>query len=163
MISDYNTFKAEIRKLELEFQNTKSKKKQYQSTNVKPETSEFAGLKSLLPENARIEVLEKQKEFQTNAIQQYPQNRSGNPGDVPMTTYTRGAERGYHVIGQRGPRHNRGARGQFQGRRPYRGQGRGTNSYRPTRPIAGTTFRPHIQCYNCNEHGHYASECPLNG
>ena len=162
--SDYNMFKAEIRKLEQEFQSRKStgKSKQCQATTLKPENSELGEIKSLLEKmNARIEVLEKEK-GQTNVMQQYPQNRRGNPGETEANPKTRGSDRGYHVRGQRGPRHFTGMRDQFQGRRPFRGQGRGTESYRPKRPFGSNMFKPHIQCYSCNEYGHFASECPLN-
>ncbi|KAH3748101.1 hypothetical protein DPMN_182538 [Dreissena polymorpha] len=68
--SDYNIFKAEIRKLELEFQRRKprGKSKQCQATTLKPENSELGEIKSLLEKmNARMEVLEEEK-GQTNVM-----------------------------------------------------------------------------------------------
>jgi len=70
-------------------------------------------------------------------------------------------QQSYRPVGWRGQKHYRGSRGyRPRGQGPYRGQGRGDNSYRTVRPLAGTTFQP--ECYACHERGHMARDCPLN-
>ncbi|KAH3888213.1 hypothetical protein DPMN_012244 [Dreissena polymorpha] len=127
--------------------------------------------------NSRIKVLEKEREqYQINAVQKqqgndyrqqqqgndYIQQQQGNEYAGNTGIYARGMNQGFRLTGNRGPRHFRGVRGRFQERRPYRGHGRGNNSYRPRRPLGSNTFRPNIQCFQCNKFGHFASNCPLN-
>ena len=159
-ISDYNKFKAEVRKLETEIQKSKLKqesrakascnvatKKDGDSDSSKS-SSELRGVKSLLEKlNERIDKLEQDKAQSTFTGQQVHTSGFSLPRSI---------RRG------RGPRNFSGqGRGDQFSR--YRGSGRGNSPYVPRRPLGTYTFKPaDIRCYQCNELGHIARNCPLN-
>lgn len=151
-ISDYNEFKSIVRKLESEMQQARGKqepkgKTSCNATSEKEETVKPSKIDALLEK--MNQVIEKLEQDKTNTTQNQQQVSSGATGQVWRR--------------DRGPRHFRGrGRGEFNNR-PYRGFGKGDAPFSQRRPTASKTFRPaNLRCYQCDELGHFARDCPLN-
>ena len=174
MITDYNLFKMELRKIEAEMKESERETKKCSAAmNIeKKENSELSEVKQLLTKlNERMDKLEKnsgeKKPYQQQQQQrpQYDQRTSygqQRPQYDQRTSY--GQQRPQYdqrtSYGQERPSYVPGTtyrgRGQDSGYRgAYRGSTRGRGQDRANRP---TTFGP--ICYNCQNRGHIAKDCP---
>ena len=130
-VNNYDTFKIELRKLELDLIDEKNSETKPCKPVVTPETSEINEIKNLLKKlNERIDKIENEK--------------SGKYEHVQYRPYTSRGERRGQFYPNRGER--RGFRSQV-----------GRN-FRPSRPTSSFTFAR--SCHKCGQTGHFQAQCP---
>ncbi|KAH3800325.1 hypothetical protein DPMN_153958 [Dreissena polymorpha] len=162
IISDYDKFKIELRKIEQEMKTEKPEQKKCNAAvNIdERKQTDMEEVKSLLGKlNSRIDILEKERiqlkeELRHNAQQPTYQQYAGQHQPLRYN-FNQGGRNNFNRGGG-GNNFNRGGGG--RGDVPHRGQGRGNLRYQPRRPVASRTFTP--TCYRCNEKGHMHNECP---
>lgn len=129
-IVGYDDFKVELRRLEATMKEPKARD---QATH-----QVHAAQKIDKDDKSEMKEVKEMLKLMNEKIEQLQKEKeSGSGSGQPMNVYY-----------NRGYRRGRGQR--------YRGRGRG--DYRPRRPLASSTFQG--ACYNCNEKGHMARDCP---
>ena len=149
IISDYDKFKIELRKIEADMKNSEPRHC-HANVNVEKKPSELDEVKGLLLKiNERIDKLEKQQEDIKQGQESYRGNLSGN-------RYRSNNRDKY----QHKQEHNDTNQGH---RRPL-----GSQNFQPT--CFGCDGKGHMikdcpnpkqrQCFNCKKFGHIAKDCP---
>lgn len=139
VVSDYDRFKVELRKMEASLQqrqNPSTTSAKCQVATQDSQKTDMMEVKNLLKKlNDRIDKLENN------------QGKFEQPQPYRFPRPYRGRGRG-DFSGARG-------RGHFQPRRPT-----GTNTFRPRNQHASEQFQDLRTCFKCNRQGHIARFCP---
>lgn len=140
---DYDKFKREVRKIELDQEKERTEKKPCKPAVNMPKQ-----------EDETVKLL-KQLNDRIGRIEQQQQERQSHQFDMPR----------HHDVHAPAYEPRGGFRGRYQGRGSvqggYRGMNRGFRGqgvYRQSRPLGSNTFSP--TCFICNKKGHFQLNCP---